>query len=108
MSKDGVVSCNVIGTPNQRAFALLRTASQIGSGLGYWAKLLQTRGADIVAYDKVAGAPEDVASPSSTQETRLSKKPDTRSNGKNDSNLDSGSEDETPSFWMKVGAARTG
>ncbi len=44
--------------PDERALTILKEFSpliEIGSGKGYWAKLLQNRGVDIIGYDKFTG-----------------------------------------------------
>lgn len=60
-----------------------------------------------MAYDKVAGAPDDSVNPSSTQDTTVGKKTDKKviEDG-GGSNPDGGGGHETPSFWIKVGATR--
>eukprot|EP00752_Nemacystus_decipiens_P004170 g3813.t1 len=85
--------------PDERALRIIQHFSpivEVGSGLGYWAKLLRSRGADVMAYDKVAGAPDDTTSPISK------KKKGTKVKESGGANPDGGSEDETPSFWIKV------
>lgn len=43
---------------------------QIGSGLGYWAKLLRDRDVNVKAYDKVAGKPAKEVVSSSNSEVK--------------------------------------
>lgn len=60
-----------------------------------------------MAYDKVAGAPDDAANPSSDQDPSVSKKTDTSVKHRDDANPDRGSGDETPSFWIQVGQLKS-
>lgn len=59
-----------------------------------------------MAYDKVAGAPDDAANPGPTRDTSVSKKTVTKIKDGGGENLGKGSEDDTPPFWIKVGASR--
>lgn len=82
--------------------------TQVGSGLGYWAKLLRARGVDINAYDKVAGTPDNAAAPPDSSQTKgesTSKDAKVKSAAKGVAKEDADEEegDETPSFWIKVG-----
>lgn len=79
--------------------------------------LLRARGVDINAYDKVAGAP-DASNSNSTNNKSASKKKDAKvqgaanpANGSGDKEEAFAAEevegDKTPSFWIKVGGARS-
>lgn len=84
---------------------------QIGSGLGYWAMLLRSRGVDVKAYDKVAGAPapssEGQASASSKKRDRNGPKkggekaPKKKRPAHAESEEDEDDE-EPPSFWTEA------
>lgn len=54
--------------PDERALTILKSFSpliEIGSGKGYWAKLLQNRGVDIIGFDKYTGGTRFVATTTS-------------------------------------------
>lgn len=81
---------------------LLNFERQIGSGLGYWAMLLRSRGVDINAYDKYDGAP---SKGETSAEKRAEEEKDAKEGG---AKADEGAatlveENEAPSFWTKVG-----
>lgn len=81
---------------------------QVGSGLGYWAMLLRARGVDINAYDKVTGAPDATNVKSSNNKSASKKKGQEVKCAANPEKVFAADEgDETPSFWIKVGGARS-
>ncbi|CAM9595189.1 unnamed protein product [Ectocarpus sp. 13 AM-2016] len=96
--------------PDERALRVIKHFGpivEIGSGLGYWAKLLRVRGVDINAYDKVAGTPDTASvAPDSSQTTGKSTSKDAKiksaAEGVGKEDADEGGGDETPSFWIKV------
>ncbi|CAB1104065.1 unnamed protein product [Ectocarpus sp. CCAP 1310/34] len=96
--------------PDERALRIIKHFGpivEIGSGLGYWAKLLRARGVDINAYDKVAGTPDTAsAAPDSSRTKGKSTSKDAKvksaAEGVVKEDADEGGGDETPSFWIKV------
>ncbi|CAM9921164.1 unnamed protein product [Ectocarpus sp. 4 AP-2014] len=96
--------------PDERALRIITHFGpivEIGSGLGYWSKLLRARGVDINPYDKVAGTPGTAsAAPDSSQTKGKSTSKDAKvksaaeGDGKGDASEGMGG--EAPSFWIKV------
>lgn len=108
VARDLIYSSTVRLSPESLHLASGLLSPQIGSGLGYWAKLLRARGVDVNAYDKVAGTPGTAsAAPDSSQTKGKSTSKDAKvksaAEGDGKEDADEGGGGEAPSFWIKVG-----